>query len=90
MQLTDSSLLRQQCYVNGAWIDSDGGDTIEVTNPATGEVLATVPKLGVAESRRAIEAADAAWRPWRAKTAKERANILRTWFNLMIDNTDDL
>ena len=90
MQLTDSSLLRQQCYVDGAWIDSDGGDTIEVTNPATGEVLATVPKLGAAETRRAIEAADAAWGPWRAKTAKERANILRTWFNLMIDNTDDL
>jgi len=90
MQLTDSSLLRQQCYVDGAWIDSDSGDTIEVTNPATGEVLATVPKLGAAETRRAIEAADAAWGPWRAKTAKERANILRTWFNLMIDNTDDL
>ncbi len=90
MLLTDSSLLRQQCYVDGAWIDSDSGDTIEVTNPATGEVLATVPKLGAAETRRAIEAADAAWGPWRAKTAKERANILRTWFNLMIDNTDDL
>ena len=90
MQLTDSSLLRQQCYVDGAWIDSDSGDTIEVTNPATGEVLATVPKLGAAETRRAIEAADAAWVPWRTKTAKERANILRTWFNLMIDNTDDL
>ena len=90
MQLTDSSLLRKQCYVDGAWIDSDSGDTIEVTNPATGEVLATVPKLGAAETRRAIEAADAAWGPWRAKTAKERANILRTWFNLMIDNTDDL
>ncbi len=90
MQLTDSSLLRQQCYVDGAWIDSEGGGTIEVTNPATGDVLATVPKLGAAETRRAIEAADAAWGPWRAKTAKERTNILRTWFNLMIDNTDDL
>ena len=90
MQLTDASLLRQQCYVDGAWIDADGGGTIEVTNPATGEVLGSVPQLGAAETRRAIEAADAAWGPWRAKTAKERANILRTWFNLMIDNTDDL
>ena len=90
MQLTDASLLRQQCYVDGAWIDADGGGTIEVTNPATGEVLGSVPQLGAAETRRAIEAADAAWGPWRAKTAKERANILRAWFNLMIDHTDDL
>ncbi|MBI2584642.1 MAG: NADP-dependent succinate-semialdehyde dehydrogenase [Rhodospirillales bacterium] len=90
MQLNDSRLFRQQCYVAGKWIDADDGKTFAVTNPATGETLANVPKLGRAETRRAIEAANAAWGPWRAKTAKERANILRKWFNLMIDNTDDL
>ncbi len=90
MQLTDSTLLRQQCYVDGAWIDADTGDTIEVTNPATGETLATVPKLGAAETRLAIEAADRAWPAWRAKLAKERATIMRAWFNLIIENQEDL
>jgi len=90
MQLNDSRLFRQHCYVAGKWIGADDGKTFAVTNPATGETLANVPSLGAAETRRAIEAANAAWGPWRAKTAKERANILRKWFNLMIDNTDDL
>jgi len=90
MQLNDSRLFRHQCYVAGQWIDADDGATFAVANPATGEKLADVAKLGQAETRRAIEAADAAWKPWRAKTAKERANILRKWFNLMIENTDDL
>jgi succinate-semialdehyde dehydrogenase/glutarate-semialdehyde dehydrogenase len=90
MQLTDPRLLRQQCYVDGRWIGADDGATFPVANPATGATLAEVPKLGAKETRRAIEAANAAWGPWRAKTAKERANILRKWFNLMIENTDDL
>ena len=90
MQLKDPSLFRQQCYIDGAWADADGGGTLDVNNPATDEVLGTVPKMGAAETRRAIEAANAAWGPWRAKTAKERANILRNWFNLMNDNADDL
>ena len=88
--LKDPSLLRQQCYIDGAWTDADSGATIEVTNPATGEVLATVPKMGTAETRRAIEAAEAALPAWRARTAKERATILRRWFELMMANQDDL
>ena len=90
MQLKDTSLFRQQCYVDGAWVDADGGATIDVTNPATGAKIGTVPKMGAAETRRALEAADAAWPAWRAKTAKERSAILRKWFDLMMANQDDL
>jgi succinate-semialdehyde dehydrogenase/glutarate-semialdehyde dehydrogenase len=90
MQLNDMSLFRQQCYIDGAWADADDGATIEVTNPATGETLGTVPKMGANETRRAIEAANAAWPAWRAKTAKERSSILRRWFELMLENKDDL
>ncbi|BBK38575.1 NAD-dependent succinate-semialdehyde dehydrogenase [Allostella sp. ATCC 35155] len=90
MQLKDPSLFRQQCYVDGAWMDADGGGTIEVTNPANGKAIGTVPKMGAAETRRAIEAANAAWPAWRAKTAKERSVILRKWFDLMMANQDDL
>ena len=89
-RLSDMSLFRQQAYVDGAWIDADSGETIEVTNPATGEVLGTVPKLGAAETRRAIEAANRAWGAWRAKTGKERAVILRKWYDLMMANQEDL
>ncbi|WP_119167308.1 NADP-dependent succinate-semialdehyde dehydrogenase [Algihabitans albus] len=89
-QLSDHSLFRQQCYVNGAWIDADSGQAVEVTNPATGEALGQIPKMGAAETRRAIEAAEAAWPEWRAKTAKERAQILRRWFDLMMENQEDL
>ena len=88
--LTDMSLFRQQCYVAGQWIDADSGQTLDVTNPATGEVLGTIPKLGADETRRAIEAAEAAWPAWRAMLAKERAAILRRWFDLMMANVDDL
>ena len=90
LPLKDPSLFRQQCYINGKWVDADSGKTIDVNNPATGEILGTVPNLGAAETRRAIEAANAAWPAWRKKTAKERANILRKWFNLMMENQDDL
>ncbi len=89
-QLSDPSLFRQQCYLDGRWIDADSGETIEVTNPATGELLGTVPRLGAAETRRAIEAANRAWPEWRSKVAKERASILRRWFDLMLENQDDL
>jgi len=89
-RLTDMGLFRQQAYVDGAWIDAESGETIEVTNPATGEVLGTVPKLGAAETRRAIEAANRAWGDWRAKTGKERANILRKWYDLVMANQEDL
>jgi len=83
-------LLRQRCYIDGTWCDADGGQTIEVTNPATGLVIGTVPRMGAAETRRAIEAANAAWPAWRARTAKNRAAILRQWHDLMLAHTDDL
>jgi succinate-semialdehyde dehydrogenase/glutarate-semialdehyde dehydrogenase len=90
MKLTDPKLFRQQCYIDGAWVDADGRGTIAVENPANGERLGTVPKMGADETRRAIEAADRAWPAWRAKTAKERAVILRKWFELMMANQEDL
>jgi succinate-semialdehyde dehydrogenase/glutarate-semialdehyde dehydrogenase len=90
LPLKDSRLFRQQCYIDGAWADADSGKTIEVTNPATDEVLGTIPEMGAGETRRAIAAADKAWPAWRAKTAKERAKILRKWFDLMMENQDDL
>jgi len=89
-QLKDSKLFREQCYIDGSWLDADGGETIEVGNPATGEVLGTIPKMGAEETRRAIEAANRALPAWRAKTAKERSNLLRRWFDLMMANQDDL
>jgi succinate-semialdehyde dehydrogenase/glutarate-semialdehyde dehydrogenase len=85
-----SPLLREHCYIDGAWVGADSGATIDVTNPATGERLGTVPDCGVAETRRAIEAASAAWPAWRAKTAKERATVLRRWFDLMMANQEEL
>jgi succinate-semialdehyde dehydrogenase / glutarate-semialdehyde dehydrogenase len=88
--LKDASLFRQQCYVNGQWIDADSGSTIDVTNPADGSHLGTIPKLIDTETRRAIEAANAAWPAWRKKTAKERSAILRRWFDLMMENQEDL
>jgi succinate-semialdehyde dehydrogenase/glutarate-semialdehyde dehydrogenase len=90
LSLKDPKLLRQQCYIDGQWVDADGGKTLAVTNPATGEVLGAVPNMGAAETRRAIEAANAAWPAWRAKTAKERSAILRKWADLMLANQEDL
>jgi succinate-semialdehyde dehydrogenase / glutarate-semialdehyde dehydrogenase len=90
MNLKDNGLFRDRCYVNGAWIDADGGATIEVRNPATRESLGTVPRAGAVETRRAIEGADKALPAWKAKTGKERAAILRKWADLMLANHDDL
>jgi succinate-semialdehyde dehydrogenase/glutarate-semialdehyde dehydrogenase len=90
VQLDDLRLLRQQCYVGGSWIDAADRKTITVTDPATGETVGTVPSMGVEEVRRAIAAAEAALPAWRAKTAKERAAILRRWFELIMDAQDDL
>ena len=89
-QLKDQSLLRQACYINGQWVGADSGQKIDVTNPATGEVIATVPYCGTEETRRAIEAADAALPAWKAKKALDRARILRRWYDLMIEHQDDL
>jgi succinate-semialdehyde dehydrogenase/glutarate-semialdehyde dehydrogenase len=90
LSLNDSELFRQQAYIGGRWCEADNGTSFQVTNPATGEVLGQVPDMGAAETRRAIEAAKAAWPGWRHKTAKERANLLRKWHDLMIANLDDL
>lgn len=90
MRLKDPQLLREQCYVNGEWVGADSGVTFEVTNPASGAVLARVPDFLEGETRRAIEQANAAWPAWAAKTAKERAGVLRQWFDLMMANVEDL
>jgi len=90
LQLKDSSLFRQQCYVDGKWVDADSKATLDVHNPADGSLIGTVPNMGGAETKRAIEAANAAWPAWRVKTAKERAIILRKWFELIIANQEDL
>jgi len=90
LNLKDPSLLRQQAYIDGAWCDAVEGKTVDVINPATGDTLGTVPHMGAQETRRAIAAANAAWPAWRKKTARERAQILRTWYELMLENADDL
>lgn len=90
MQLNDMTLFRQQALIDGQWRDAPNGDVIAVTNPANGEQLGSVPKMGADETRQAIEAANRALPAWRALTAKERANILRRWFDLMMENQDDL
>jgi succinate-semialdehyde dehydrogenase/glutarate-semialdehyde dehydrogenase len=90
MQLRDPQLLRNQAFIAGAWTAADSRATVAVTNPATGATLASVPDMGVAETRRAIDAANAAWPAWRALTAKQRGAILRNWHDLIIANADDL
>ena len=90
MQLKDPSLFRQQAYINGEWCNADKGGSHAVTNPATGETIGSVPLMGAAETKRAISAANDAWRQWRKKTAKERSIILRKWNDLMLANLDDL
>ena len=90
MKLNDGNLLRTQAYINGKWENADGGASHDVNNPATGEKIGTVPDMGAAETRRAIEAAHAAFPAWAAKTAKERATILRRWYELMMANQEDL
>src|SRR6266478_5300751 len=90
MKLKNPDLLRAQAHIGGAWVNADSGATCEVMNPATGEPLGTVPDMGAAETRRAIAAAGNALPAWAAKTAKERALILRRWYDLMMANQEDL
>jgi len=90
MQLRDPSLLRQQAYIGGEWRDAASGATLAVTNPADGSALGSVPDMGQAETREAIAAAERALPAWRAKTGKERGAILRRWYDLILQNTDDL
>ena len=86
--LKDKSLLKEDCYIDGKWVA--GSERMDVTNPATGNVIASVPVVGVAETRSAIAAAEKAMKGWAARTAKERSNVLRAWFNLMMENQEDL
>ena len=90
LNLKDPSLFQHQCYIDGAWLDADDASTIATHNPATGASLGTIPKMGANETRRAIAAANVAMAGWRAKTAGERAKILRRWFELMMANQEDL
>ncbi|WP_402718622.1 NAD-dependent succinate-semialdehyde dehydrogenase [Janthinobacterium rivuli] len=90
LNLQDASLLKQQCLIDGVWCDADDGATIDVTNPATGDVIATVPRMGAAETRRAIAASHAAFRLWRMQTVKARATVLRAWHALILQHADDL
>ncbi len=90
LKLKNQALFRQQCYINGEWVNADTKAAFTVANPADGSHLGSVPNMGAAETRRAIEAAHAAWPAWRAKTAKERAVILRRWFELIMANQQDL
>ena len=90
LQLKDQTLLKTKAYINGNWCDANDGTHYDVSNPATGEIIAIVPDMGAEETRTAIEAADAAWPAWRAKTAKERAAILRKLYFLMMENQEDL
>src|SRR5438067_5214792 len=89
-QLKDPRLFREACYVNGQWVQAASGQSLNVDNPATGEIIGTVPKLSAAETRQAIEAANRAFPAWSKKTGKERAAVLRRWFDLMMENQDDL
>src|SRR6059036_118308 len=89
-ELKDPRLFREACYIDGQWVQATSGQTQNVDNPATGEIIGTVPKLSAAETRQAIEAANRAFPAWSKKTAKERAAILRRWFDLMMANQDDL
>jgi len=90
LELTNPALLRTQSYINGQWIDADSGATFDVTDPATGKVVASPADLGADETRRAIEGATEAWPSWVATPVKERARILRRWYDLVIANTEDL
>src|SRR5437867_10960503 len=90
VKLQDSKLFRQASYIHGAWVDSTAHGLIEVDNPATGEIVGTVPRLGKTETRSAIDAAARAFPAWRRKTAKERAAVMRRWFELMLASQDDL
>src|SRR6185295_2035398 len=86
--LADRQLFHEACYIDGQWVGSESGERIGVDNPATQQIIGTVPSLTAAETRGAIDAAHRAFSPWRAATAKERAGILRKWFDLMMANQE--
>ncbi|MDA5193626.1 NADP-dependent succinate-semialdehyde dehydrogenase [Govanella unica] len=90
LPLKNGNLFREHGYIDGAWVGADSGATLPVTNPASGETLGSIPNMGLEETRRAIAAAEAAWADWRGRTARERAGVLRKWYDLMMANQEDL
>ncbi len=90
LQLSDTSLLISKAFINGQWVDSHSGNTFAVTNPATGELLADVPDMDEVDTQLAIDAADAAWADWKAVPCKQKANLIRRWFDLVMENQEDL
>ena len=90
MKLDDPRLLRERCFIDGSWAAADDGGVLAVKNPATGATLGSIPNMGASETRRAIAAADAALPEWKARTAKERAVIMRRWFDLICSHQEDL
>ena len=90
LTLKDPSLLRQQCLINGEWRNANSNAVIDVNNPATGETIATVPNMGAGETRQAIEKAEIAQKLWQTRAAGDRAKIMRQWFNLILENQEDL
>ena len=90
MQLNNPSLLKQQSYIDGVWVDAADQKSFAVTNPATGESIATVPSVSAAQVEQAVEAAENALKTWKLTTSKERSTLLRKWFNLIVANQEDL
>ena len=90
MKLSDQSLLKTKAYINGEWVNSENSEFLPVIDPATGETITDVAGCGAIETRMAIECAEKAQKEWREKSAKERANLLRNWFNLIMENKEDL
>lgn len=90
MNLQDKDLFRQQAYIGGDWVDADNGATLSVNNPATDEIIGNIPNMGADETRHAIDAANKAYPDWRKKTAGERAILLRRWYELILENQEDL
>lgn len=90
LEINDASLLKQACYINGEWVEADSGRRADVYNPSNSAVIASVPDMGVGEAMRAIDAAERAFSDWRRRTAEDRAQILRRWYQLMLEHQDDL
>jgi len=90
MKLSDRALLKDKGFIDGAWVDAEGGETFDVKNPATGKIIATLPDMGASETRTAIEAAEAAFADWRGRVAGERSRVLKKWYQLIMDAQEDL
>ncbi len=90
LKLNDPTLLREDVFIDGQWYPANNGQTLDVMNPATGELLGKLPRCGVEETRRAIQAAEAAWPEWKRRTAQERSRLIRCWGDLIMENQEDL